>query len=223
MEKKMNTNLTFKRILFGALALTLVLSAFAVLPVSAVQASAGEVGLLRGGRGNGNGTGTGTTTPGGLGASGYGSGSTMGYGRGMGAALNTGAALTPLTDAEKALLEKAILEEYGALNLYRDGIAQFGDVAPFSQIARSEEQHVNMLVRLAEKYGVLPPANPGGTDATFTDLTQACQAGVDAEIADAALYDELIPQTSHADLIQVFTNLQAASLENHLPAFQVCQ
>lgn len=216
----MNTNSTFKTFIFGALALILVLSAFAVLPVSAVQAAAGDIGLLRGGRGNGN-----PTAPGnGLGSTTAAAGTAgAGYGRGMGAALNAGTALTPLTDAEKAVLEKAILEEYGALNLYRDVIAQFGDVAPFSQIARSEEQHVNMLVRLAEKYGVLPPANPGSTGATFTDLNQACQAGAAAETADAALYDELMPQTTHADLIQVFTNLQAASLQNHLPAFQTCQ
>jgi len=53
-------------------------------------------------------------------------------------------------------------------------------------------------------------------------LTAACQAGVDAEIADAALYDELLKVTDNPDVMQVFKNLQAASLNNHLPAFEAC-
>jgi len=46
---------------------------------------------------------------------------------------------------------------------------------------------------------------------------------VDAEIADAALYDEIMPSTTHADLLRVYANLKAASLNNHLPAFQACE
>ena len=45
---------------------------------------------------------------------------------------------------------------------------------------------------------------------------------MDAEIADAALYDELLKVTDNADLIQVFKNLQRASLNAHLPAFETC-
>ena len=44
-----------------------------------------------------------------------------------------------------------------------------------------------------------------------------------AEIADAALYDELISGTTHTDLLRVYQMLQSASLNSHLPAFQVCQ
>jgi len=39
----------------------------------------------------------------------------------------------------------------------------------------------------------------------------------------AALYDELMPLTTHSDLLQVYTNLQNASLTQHLPAFEACQ
>jgi hypothetical protein len=46
--------------------------------------------------------------------------------------------------------------------------------------------------------------------------------GVDLEIADAALYDELLAKTSNPALIRVYTRLQAASLNNHLPAFEAC-
>lgn len=135
----------------------------------------------------------------------------------------SGTTLTPLSDAEVTALQDAILEEYGALNLYQAVIAQFGDTYPFSQIAASEQQHANALIRQAIKYDVAVPENSGiNLTATFENLAEACQAGVDAEIADAALYDELMLVTDHADLIQVFTRLQNASLEKHLPAFEAC-
>lgn len=136
----------------------------------------------------------------------------------------TGISVTPLSASEKDALNQAILEEYGALNLYNSVITQLGNVYPFSQIVRAEQQHVNALIRQATKYGVIVPANPGLTDAhSFTTLEEACQAGAAAEIADAALYDQLKPVMTHTDILQVFNNLQNASLNSHLPAFQVCQ
>lgn len=135
-----------------------------------------------------------------------------------------GAALAPLDDAEVTALTEAINEEYGALNTYQAAIAQFGNIYPFSQIARSEQQHVNALARLFTKYGLPVPANPGlATVPTWETVADACQTGVDAEIADAALYDELKPSVDNADILQVFANLQAASLNNHLPAFEACK
>jgi hypothetical protein len=151
------------------------------------------------------------------GSSGFGQGSGM---RGPG----TGLSLIPLSDAEKDALNQAILEEYGALNLYQSVIAQFGNISPFSWIITAEGQHISALTRQATKYGVTVPANPGLSNApTFSTLSEACQAGVAAEIADAALYDKLRPVISHTDILQVFNNLQSASINNHLPAFQACQ
>jgi hypothetical protein len=136
----------------------------------------------------------------------------------------TGAILTPLSAAEEKALQDAILEEYGAYNLYNAVIAKFGSEYPFSRIVRSEQQHINALVRLAERYGVSVPANPGlANPPAFTTVEAACSLGVAAEKADAALYDELKPVVTHTDLLQVFNNLQAASLNSHLPAFEACQ
>jgi hypothetical protein len=98
----------------------------------------------------------------------------------------------------------------------------FGAVYPFDQIARAEQQHVNALTRQADKYSLVLPQNPGTTPVSFDSLTAACQAGVDAEIADAALYDKLEKVTTHTDILRVFDNLQSASLMNHLPAFETC-
>ncbi len=76
-------------------------------------------------------------------------------GQGMGGGMSgSGLALTPLTTIEADALQQAILEEYGALNLYNAVIAQFGSSLPFSQIARSEQMHVNALIRQADKYDV---------------------------------------------------------------------
>ncbi len=147
-----------------------------------------------------------------------------GSGRGAGqGSRGTGQSVTPLTTEEQDALETAILEEYGALNLYQSVIDQLGSVYPFNTIVRAEQQHVDALVRQAEKYGVTVPANPGLTSQPgFASLTEACQVGVNAETADAALYDTLKPVTTHTDLLRVYDNLQSASLNNHLPAFQTC-
>ncbi len=134
-----------------------------------------------------------------------------------------GTASAPLDAAEVAALTEAINEEYGALNTYQAAIAQFGNIYPFSQIARSEQQHVDALARLFTKYGLPVPANPGlATTPTWDSLAAACQTGVEAEIADAALYDQLKPSVDNADILRVFANLQAASLNSHLPAFEAC-
>ena len=134
-----------------------------------------------------------------------------------------GTATAPLDAAEVTALTEAINEEYGALNTYQAVVSQFGSVTPFSRIVRAEQQHVNALARLFTKYGLAVPTNPGLVPApTFASLTAACQTGVDAEIADAALYDTLKPSVDNVDVLQVFANLQAASLNSHLPAFDAC-
>ena len=204
--------------IFGLLVVVLVagLAFGAFAPVAVVSAASLE------GRGgpNGNSSGTGTASRGGQGSvNSQGTGLGTGYGSGLG----IDPALAPLSDAEITALQEAILEEYGALNLYQSVIAQFGSVYPFSTIARAEQQHINVLVRQADKYGVTVPVNPGLNPApVFATLADACQAGVDAEIADAALYDTLKLVTTHTDLLRVYNNLQSASLNNHLPAFEAC-
>ena len=76
----------------------------------------------------------------------------------------------------------------------------------------------------AERYGVEVPENPGLASAPqFASTADACAAGVAAEIADADLYDQLLPDVTHPDLQRVYTNLKNASLQSHLPAFEACK
>ncbi len=141
---------------------------------------------------------------------------------GGGRGVNQGTAQAPLSAAEKDALVRAIQEEYRARDLYRSVLDTLGNVAPFNTIVKSEQQHIAALERQASKYGVAVPTPEAPDFAQFHNLAEACQAGVDAEIADAELYDDLLAVTTHSDLIRVYTNLQRASLKAHLPAFEAC-
>jgi hypothetical protein len=140
-------------------------------------------------------------------------------GSGIGGNLST----NPLTTVEINALKQALLEEYGALNTYNAVIDQFGAVYPFVQIVQSEQQHVNALLRLADRYGIIAPVNPGLTNLPGIEtLTEACKIGVSAEIADADLYTQIMKVTTHTDVLRVYSNLQSASLNMHLTTFEAC-
>lgn len=121
-------------------------------------------------------------------------------------------------------LNAAINDEYKAYSTYNAVISKFGNIRPFSMIIRAEEQHISSLKSIYDKYGLVPPVNQLKVVAPAT-LSLACQTGVEAEIANAALYrDNLLPAVSqYPDITQVFTSLMNASQQKHLPAFQKCQ
>lgn len=157
------------------------------------------------------------------------SGQTGGYGRGGmrggngQGAMGGGYATTPLTEAEADALLRAVAEEQNAQALYQSVLNTFGDVYPFNVIVQSEAQHAAALIRQADKYGISLPETAATDFPSYDNVEAACAAGVAAEIADAALYDELLAVTSHQDIIRVYQNLQSASLNSHLPAFEACQ
>ena len=131
--------------------------------------------------------------------------------------------VTTLSEQEAADLAAAIQEEYTAMNTYQAIMDKLGEIQPFSRIARSEQQHVNALIRVAERFGVEVPENAGEVaEIEWSTFEEACQLGVTFEQLDADLYDEILPNTTNPMLIRVYTNLQRASLEQHLPAFEAC-
>jgi hypothetical protein len=122
-------------------------------------------------------------------------------------------------------LDEAINDEYKALSTYQAVIEKFGNVRPFSMIKGSEEQHIASLKAVYDKYGLeIPENNLLGNVIAPQSLQEACQIGVDAEIANAALYrDELMPSVKeYEDITSVFTVLMNASEQKHLPAFDRC-
>ncbi len=129
-----------------------------------------------------------------------------------------------LSEDEAVALRAALSDEYKAWSVYDQVIADFGTVRPFTSIQKAEENHIAALMRLFDAYGLDAPANewPGNVP-TYDTLAEACQGGVDAEIANAALYyDELLGMVDNPDIVRVFESLQRASEYQHLPAFQRC-
>ena len=108
--------------------------------------------------------------------------------------------------------------EYHALAGYAAVIEEFGPVQPYVAIAATEERHINALGRQLERFGAEVPANPyiGEIDAP-PDLATAAGARADSEVANIAMYDNLLIQVTDIGLLSVFTNLRRASMEAHLP------
>lgn len=131
--------------------------------------------------------------------------------------------MTVLNSAEVSALHAALDDEYQAWSTYSQVIADFGEARPFINIRDAEARHIEALAVLFERYGIPLPANdwPGRVP-RYATLDEACAAGVEAEIANGALYEHLLAATDRADILVVFRNLQAASQERHLPAFRRC-
>ncbi|MFL7794740.1 MAG: DUF2202 domain-containing protein [Anaerolineae bacterium] len=129
----------------------------------------------------------------------------------------------PLSLQEVAGLLKALNDEYHAWAVYEQVVQDFGQVKPFGNIQRSEEKHIAALLRLFDKYDVSVPENVWIDNVpSFDSVQDACAAGVDAEIANVALYNEIFSTTDRDDILTVYAALQSASQESHLPAFQRC-
>ncbi len=124
-----------------------------------------------------------------------------------------------------AMLGLALQKEYEVQYLYQSVLGTFGpDTLPFALIVESEKKHVEALQMLFTRRGLVPPppAPPGFS--TYGSLALACASGVAAETADATFYSPYLQRTDlPQDVRNVFTNLQVASLENHLPALERCQ
>lgn len=131
--------------------------------------------------------------------------------------------MTTLNEKEIRALHDALDDEYKAWSTYDQVLADFGDVRPFSNIRDAEGRHIAALRRLFVHYDIPVPENPWPEKAPrFTSLREACEAGVDDEIANAELYERLFKATERTDILTVLRNLQAASQQRHLPAFQRC-
>ena len=161
---------------------------------------------------------------------GPGQGGGQGYGPGPGDAF-CGNACTGQVGPDPAdiaaLLALALQEEYKAQMLYRSVLGTFGpETAPFALIAKAEARHVEALQVLFTRRQMAPLASIWAPSSfpPFASVALACAGGVKAETEDADFYAPYLSRTDlPQDVRNVFTNLQRASLENHLPAFERCQ
>ena len=65
-----------------------------------------------------------------------------------------------LTDREIEDLLMALDDEYKARATYRQVLADFGEVRPFSNIVEAEQRHIDALLVLFERYGIEVPDDP---------------------------------------------------------------
>lgn len=128
-----------------------------------------------------------------------------------------------LSKNEIQLLHEALEDEYMAFSTYDQVITDFGDVRPFINIRDAEGRHVEALCGLFREYGLPIPENtwPGRVERYLT-LQAACEAAVVAEIANGEMYERLLSMTLRPDILGVLRNLQEASQQRHLPAFERC-
>jgi hypothetical protein len=136
-----------------------------------------------------------------------------------------------LTQTEIDALRFMREEEKLARDVYSE-LATVWDLGVFWNIAESEQQHMDAVLDLLEKYGIEDPAlGPGefyneDLQGLYNDLMakgglsliDALEVGVIIEVTDIEDIEYYLKLTDNKDIIQVFTNLLNGS-ENHLAAF----
>ncbi len=121
------------------------------------------------------------------------------------------------------VLRIALFDEYKAYETYSKVVANFGQIAPFSNIVAAEQNHIDAMLNLCAIYGITPPINTwAGKINIAPTMAENCEIGVAAEIDNIKMYDYLLSFVMEADVRDVFFRVQAASFNNHLPAFRQC-
>ncbi len=133
-----------------------------------------------------------------------------------------------LTDEEK----KGLINQYGEEKMARDvylyAYEKYGTPV-FKNIANSEQQHMNAIKALLDRYGIIPPTDYAKDTELAAQLKakidegleQALNVGVTVEEVDIKDIAELAKQAAEnnaQDLLAVYTNIAGASF-NHLKGF----
>ncbi len=136
----------------------------------------------------------------------------------IGMAVPAVAATTTTNNNVQEILVNALQEERLAAATYQAIIDKFGEVQPFVNILKAEEQHIAAVENLMKVNGIAIPTDTTKATAPNT-LQEAYEIGIKVEKEDIALYEELIPQLNDTMIKTVFTRLSNAS-ERHLTAFE---
>jgi hypothetical protein len=138
-----------------------------------------------------------------------------------------------LSDVERNHLLLMREEEKIARDVYQALNAKWNHQT-FSNITKSEQQHMDELKVMLDNYGIADPAagkKPGEfknkkLQGLYTDLVQkgskslsdALAVGVEIEKLDIADLEEAISKTTHSDVNLVYNNILRGS-KNHLESF----
>lgn len=118
------------------------------------------------------------------------------------------------------MMNYAMQDEYAARAEYEAIMKEYGEQSPFDNIMQAEETHIASLTALFETYGYSVPEDTSAEHVVLpASLKEAYQTGVDAEIANIAMYEKFLSYDIPKDAAQVFTSLMKAS-QNHLKAFR---
>ncbi|MBS9782773.1 MAG: DUF2202 domain-containing protein [Arcobacter sp.] len=113
-------------------------------------------------------------------------------------------------------------DEFRAYNTYSNVINKFGNVRPFSNIIEAEIRHYEHTLVLLQKYGIEEPFVKEEQIELPNTLQECCELGIAGEIRNIAMYEHLLSYVQEDDVRDLFYRLQAASYNNHLPAFRSC-
>ncbi len=120
-------------------------------------------------------------------------------------------------------LQRAFDDEIKAYATYSAVIEKFGAVFPFVNIVQAEQTHQNALLAIASAREITLVRNEPESISLPKTVQECCELGVAAEIQNIQLYNELLLSVSEYPEVQdLFYRLQAASYNNHLPAFRKC-
>lgn len=118
------------------------------------------------------------------------------------------------------MLNFAIQDEFLAKAEYESIMAEFDTQRPYSNIVKSEETHITLLLPLFETYAFDIPVNDAATKVVLPDtLAETYVIGIEAEIANIEMYELFLDEDLPDDVRDVFERLKSAS-ENHLKAFE---
>lgn len=128
------------------------------------------------------------------------------------------------SDVDQSELEEMLTvlinDEYKARAEYVALVDEFGELRPFTNLINAETNHVEALSQLFDAYDLDIPSDNGEDYAVIpTSLEEAYAIGVDAEIANIALYENYLDLDLPIAVETVFENLMNAS-EKHLSTFE---
>lgn len=127
----------------------------------------------------------------------------------------------PVNDATADALRATLEDELTARAFYGAILAKHGNVQPFTNIMRAEERHAQAIRTLMERHQV---AGDSVTARALPEIPatvpECAKLAAQLERDNIALYDRFIQATAEADIKAAFERLRAASLDNHLPAFE---
>lgn len=117
------------------------------------------------------------------------------------------------------MMKYAIEDERLAFAEYNYIIEEFNVNRPFSNIVKAEATHESLLLDLYEQYDMEVPSFDGKDHVVLpSSLKEIYEVGVEAEIANIAMYDKFLSQDLDADVRSVFERLKDGSVK-HLASF----